>query len=142
MKHLTIALLTAYSRNELPQTKRHLCEQHLQQCTECLLELDMLRELQAVWSHPDQPLPEHTFTAIMADIQAAPLPIIPPKQQPSRKVSRVHVLLAAAAAFLFLQSGILQLIPRTDAYVERTVKRTSFFADHKLIHWMEGTRNE
>lgn len=143
--HLTTKQLVAYHENVLPPAKQQLYAQHLQHCSSCQAEWRILQELDAAWQNPaPDGFSRDIIDSVMLDIEQLPLPK-PMQQLPtqSRKMRTVHVLLAGAATFLFLQSDLIQYISRTDDYVTHTIEQTSSFTNklplwHNLTKLMEG----
>lgn len=130
MKHLTSDQLLSYQQNKLSNKESLLLEQHLNECSSCKAELDLLNELQEEWLNP----PEFHFSdEIMNEIMKQ-TELIELKEQViekksnnhnSKKVRFIHLVLAAAATFLFFQFQLAERISNSNRHVVQTIDQTS-----------------
>lgn len=130
MKHLTTDQLLAFEQNELSDKERVFLENHLKECETCQNELALLQELHNEWLHPsDVQLPFNVIDEIM--MKTEKIESYPNKEKKSspkvnsRAVRFVHLLIAAAATFLFFQLQFTKYITNSNHQVVQTIDQTS-----------------
>lgn len=134
MKHLTTDQLISFQLNELSSKESIFIEQHLNQCVKCQNELILIGELQDEWMNPPSVnLSIDVINEIMVNTD-----LINSGNQKdhglqkkvnSKKVRFVHVLLAAAATFIFFQFQLTKHISKSNKQVVQTIEQTSTFID-------------
>ncbi|MEE6451569.1 hypothetical protein RAH41_13425 [Gottfriedia acidiceleris] len=129
MKHLTSDQLISYQQKKLSNKESLLLEQHLNECTLCQAELELLNELDMEWMNP----PEFHFSDELVNeimkqtesIQITEKTNEKKSKTNSKKVRLIHLVLAAAATFLFFQFQITERITNSNRHVVQTIDQTS-----------------
>ncbi|MGG0175998.1 hypothetical protein [Gottfriedia acidiceleris] len=129
MKHLTSDQLLSYQQKKLSNKESLLLEQHLNECISCQAELELLNELDMEWMNP----PEIQFSdELVSEImkQTEPIQITEKTNEKksntnSKKVRLIHLVLAAAATFLFFQFQLTERITNSNRHVVQTIDQTS-----------------
>ncbi|PEJ56283.1 hypothetical protein CN692_18275 [Bacillus sp. AFS002410] len=130
MKHLTSDQLLSYQQNKLSKKESLMLEQHLNECSSCEAELELLNELQEEWMNP----PDYHFSDDFVNEIMKQTELIEIKDQVnemksnnhnSKKVRFIHLVLAAAATFLFFQFQLAERISNSNRQVVQTIDQTS-----------------
>ncbi len=129
MKHLTSDQLLSYQQKKLSNKESLLLEQHLNECISCQTELELLNELDMEWMNP----PEFHFSDELVNEIMKQTESIQIKEKTneeksktnSKKVRLIHLVLAAAATFLFFQFQLTERITNSNRHVVQTIDQTS-----------------
>ncbi|MEH7454650.1 hypothetical protein [Gottfriedia acidiceleris] len=129
MKHLTSDQLLSYQQKKLSNKESLLLEQHLNECISCQAELELLNELDMEWMNP----PEFHFSdelvnEIMKQTESIQITEKTDEEKSktnSKKVRLIHLVLAAAATFLFFQFQLTERITNSNRHVVQTIDQTS-----------------
>ncbi|PGZ92571.1 MULTISPECIES: hypothetical protein [unclassified Bacillus (in: firmicutes)] len=129
MKHLTSDQLLSYQQKKLSNKESLLLEQHLNECISCQAELELLNELDKEWMNP----PEFHFSDDLVNeimkqtesIQITEKTNENKSKTNSKKVRLIHLVLAAAATFLFFQFQLTERITNSNRHVVQTIDQTS-----------------
>ncbi|UPM53304.1 hypothetical protein [Gottfriedia acidiceleris] len=129
MKHLTSDQLLSYQQKKLSNKESLLLEQHLNECISCQAELELLNELDIEWLNP----PEFHFSDALVNEIMKQTELIQITEETnekksntnSKKVRLIHLLLAAAATFLFFQFQLTERITNSNRHVVQTIDQTS-----------------
>lgn len=129
MKHLTSDQLLSYQQKKLSNKESLLLEQHLNECISCQAELELLNELDEEWMNP----PEFHFSDELVNEIMKQTESVQISEQAnektfktnSKKVRLIHLVLAAAATFLFFQFQLTERITNSNRHVVQTIDQTS-----------------
>jgi hypothetical protein len=129
LKHLTSDQLLSYQQKKLSNKESLLLEQHLNECISCQAELELLNELNKEWMNP----PEFHFSDELVNeimkqtesIQITEKTNENKSKTNSKKVRLIHLVLAAAATFLFFQFQLTERITNSNRHVVQTIDQTS-----------------
>ncbi|WP_129689404.1 hypothetical protein [Gottfriedia acidiceleris] len=129
MKHLTSDQLLSYQQKKLSNKESLLLEQHLNECISCQAELELLNELDNEWMNPtDFHFSDELVNEIMKQtesIQFSEKTYEKKSKTNSKKVRLIHLVLAAAATFLFFQFQLTERITNSNRHVVQTIDQTS-----------------
>ncbi|PGL69829.1 hypothetical protein [Bacillus sp. AFS055030] len=129
MKHLTSDQLLSYQQKMLSNKESLLLEQHLNECSSCQAELELLNELDMEWmSPPEINFSDELVNEIMKQtesIQITEKTYEKKSKTNSKKVRFIHLVLAAAATFLFFQFQLTERITNSNRHVVQTIDQTS-----------------
>ncbi|WP_088013841.1 hypothetical protein [Gottfriedia acidiceleris] len=129
MKHLTFDQLLSYQQKKLSNKESLLLKQHLNECISCQTELELLYELDEEWMNP----PEFHFSDELVNEIMKQTESVQISEQAnektfktnSKKVRLIHLVLAAAATFLFFQFQLTERITNSNRHVVQTIDQTS-----------------
>ncbi|WP_088072831.1 hypothetical protein [Gottfriedia luciferensis] len=130
MKHLTSDQLVSYQQNKLSNKESLLLEQHLNGCASCQAELELLIELDEVWMNPQNfSFTDDFVNEILEQTDSIQVKkkdhIEKTKRFNSKKIRFLHLVLAAAATFLFFQFQLTERISNSNRHVVQTIDQTS-----------------
>ncbi|MES9683813.1 hypothetical protein CN514_24730 [Bacillus sp. AFS001701] len=129
MKHLTSDQLLSYQQKKLSNKESLLLEQHLNECILCQADLELLNELDMEWMNPpDFHFSDELVNEIMKQaesIQITEKTSETKSKTNSKKVRLIHLVLAAAATFLFFQFQLAERITNSNRHVVQTINQTS-----------------
>lgn len=129
MKHLTSDQLLSYQQKKLSNKESLLLEQHLNECILCQADLELLNELDMEWMNPpDFHFSDELVNEIMKQaesIQITEKTSETKSKTNSKKVRLIHLVLAAAATFLFFQFQLAERITNSNRHVVQTIDQTS-----------------
>ncbi|KQL36401.1 hypothetical protein AN960_17490 [Bacillus sp. FJAT-25509] len=129
MKHLTSDQLLSYQQKKLSNKESLLLEQHLNECISCQAELELLNELDQEWMNPsDFQFSDELVNEIMKQTESIQITekVNEKKSKTnSKKVRLIHLVLAAAATFLFFQFQLTERITNSNRHVVQTIDQTS-----------------
>ena len=129
MKHLTSDQLLSYQQKKLSNKESLLLEQHLNECISCQAELELLNELDMEWMNPpDFNFSDELVNEIMKQTESIQITEKTNENKSktnSKKVRLIHLVLAAAATFLFFQFQLTERITNSNRHVVQTIDQTS-----------------
>ncbi|MFF2876581.1 hypothetical protein ACFVR2_09690 [Gottfriedia sp. NPDC057991] len=129
MKHLTSDQLLSYQQKKLSNKESLLLEQHLNECISCQAELELLKELDKEWMNPpDLHFSDELVNEIMKQTESIQITEKANEKKSktnSKKVRFIHLVLAAAATFLFFQFQLTERITNSNRHVVQTIDQTS-----------------
>jgi len=129
LKHLTSDQLLSYQQKKLSNKESLLLEQHLNECILCQADLELLNELDMEWMNPpDFHFSDELVNEIMKQaesIQITEKTSETKSKTNSKKVRLIHLVLAAAATFLFFQFQLAERITNSNRHVVQTIDQTS-----------------
>ncbi|MFF3021362.1 hypothetical protein ACFVRR_01690 [Gottfriedia sp. NPDC057948] len=129
MKHLTSDQLLSYQQKKLSNKESLLLEQHLNECISCQAELELLNELDMEWMNPpDFHFSDELVNEIMKQTESIQIMEKTNEKKSktnSKKVRLIHLVLAAAATFLFFQFQLTERITNSNRHVVQTIDQTS-----------------
>jgi hypothetical protein len=129
LKHLTSDQLLSYKQKKLSNKESLLLEQHLNECISCQAELELLNELDQEWMNPpDFHFSDELVNEIMKQtelIQITEKTNEKKSKTNTKKVRLIHLVLAAAATFLFFQFQLTERITNSNRHVVQTINQTS-----------------
>ncbi|MEH7402063.1 MULTISPECIES: hypothetical protein [Bacillaceae] len=129
MKHLTSDQLLSYQQKKLSNKESLLLEQHLNECISCQAELELLNELDMEWMNPpDFNFSDELVNEIMKQTESIQITEKTNEKKSktnSKKVRLIHLVLAAAATFLFFQFQLTERITNSNRHVVQTIDQTS-----------------
>jgi len=129
LKHLTSDQLLSYQQKKLSNKESLLLEQHLNECISCQAELELLNELDMEWMNPpDFNFSDELVNEIMKQTESIQITEKTNEKKSktnSKKVRLIHLVLAAAATFLFFQFQLTERITNSNRHVVQTIDQTS-----------------
>ncbi|MEH7514769.1 hypothetical protein V7146_18800 [Gottfriedia acidiceleris] len=129
MKHLTSDQLLSYQQKKLSNKESLLLEQHLNECISCHAELELLNELEMEWMNPpDFHFSDELVNEIMKQTESIQITEKANEKKSktnSKKIRLIHLVLAAAATFLFFQFQLTERITNSNRHVVQTIDQTS-----------------
>ena len=129
MKHLTSDQLLSYQQKKLSNKESLLLEKHLIECVSCKAELELLNELNEEWMNPpDFHFSDELMNEIMKQTESIQITEKANEKKSktnSKKVRLLHLVLAAAATFLFFQFQLTERITNSNRHVVQTIDQTS-----------------
>ncbi len=129
MKHLTSDQLLSYQQKKLSNKESLLLEQHLNECISCQAELELLNELDIEWMNPSEfNFSDELMNEIMKQTESIQITEKTNEKKSStnsKKVRLIHLVLAAAATFLFFQFQLTERITNSNRHVVQTIDQTS-----------------
>jgi len=134
LKHLTTDQLLSYQLNNLSNKESLLLDSHLSECESCQNELELLAELNEEWLNPSNvDIPNDFLNEIMLQTEEIQISKQDNKQYvksiDSKKVRFLHLLLAAAATFLFFQFQLTKHISNSNRHVVQTIEQTTILIE-------------